>query len=141
MEKLSLDFEPFLDEATRQFIVNGVDNHNIAVTGRPDYWPVNFVLRAAQGEVAGGILGQIWADWLQVTYLWVALPYRRRGKAAALLTAAETYAQERGCIAATIETHNPVARALYERQGYKVFAELKDYPPGGAKVFLEKRWG
>lgn len=140
MDKLDLAFEPFVDAETRQFIVNGVDNHNIAVTGRPDYYPVNFVLRTERGEVAGGLLGQIWGDWLQVTYLWVALPFRHRGHAAALLAAAEAYAQERGCIGATLETHSPEARALYERQGYQVFGEIRDYPPGGAKTFLEKRW-
>ena len=139
MDKLSLTFEPFIDEDTRQFIVNGVDNHNIAATGRPDYWPVNFVLRSEHGDVAGGLLGLIWADWLQVTYLWVALPYRGRGQAAELLTAAESYARTRGCIGATLETHNPQARALYERQGYELFGEIPDYPPGGAKTFLRKR--
>ena len=141
MDKVILSFEPFIDEGTRQFIVNGVDNHNIAATGRADYWPVNFVLRSEQGDVAGGLLGLIWGDWLQVTYLWVALPYRGRGHAVEMLAASETYARSRGCIGATLETHNPQARAPYERQGYEVFGEIRDYPPGGAKIFLQKRWG
>ena len=45
MEQISIDFEPFIDEAARQFVVNGVDFYNIGVTGLPDYFPVNFVLR------------------------------------------------------------------------------------------------
>lgn len=140
MDEFNLTFVPFVDDSVRQFIVNGVDNHNIAATGRPDYWPVNFVLRAANGAVAGGLLGQVWADWLQVTYLWVGMPFRGQGHATAMLAAAEAYAQERGSIGATLETHNPEARALYERLGYRVVGEIRDYPPGGAKTFLEKRW-
>jgi len=45
MVALRIGFEPFIDEAARQFIVNGVDYYNIAATSLPDYFPVNFVLR------------------------------------------------------------------------------------------------
>jgi hypothetical protein len=30
-------FEPFLDDDTRRFIVDGVDMHNVAATAMPDY--------------------------------------------------------------------------------------------------------
>jgi GNAT superfamily N-acetyltransferase len=139
MDALQISFEPFLDDGVRQFIVNGVDNHNIAVTGLPAYFPTNFVLRRAGGEVLGGLLGQIWGGWLQVTFLWVSEVVRGQGHGARLLAAAEAYAKERGCIGATLETHSFQARPFYERLGYRVFGTLDDYPPGHAKFFLEKR--
>ncbi len=141
MEKLRLDFEPFLDERTQRFLVNGVDNYNIAATGEAAYYPVNFVLRSSQGEVAGGLVGQIWGKWLQVTNLWIAEPFRQQGYAAQLLDSAEVYARERDCVAATLETHNSQARRLYEKRGYVVFGTLADYPKGHAKYFLVKRFG
>jgi|SRR5579872_4412889 len=139
MDDLQISFEPFVDDGARQFIVNGVDNFNIAVTGLPAYYPANFVLRSGRGEVLGGVLGQIWGGWLQVTFLWVAEAVRGQGHGGRLLAAAEAYARERGCMGATLETHSFQARPFYEQRGYKVFGALQDYPPGHAKFFLEKR--
>jgi len=70
MEAARIEFEPFIDEGARQFIVNGVDYYNVAAAGFPDHFPVNFVLRGERGDVLGGVLGQLWGGWLQVTYLW-----------------------------------------------------------------------
>jgi hypothetical protein len=36
MEALRIEFQPFIDEGARQFIVNGLDFHNIAATSLPD---------------------------------------------------------------------------------------------------------
>ena len=35
MEAVQIEFEPFIGEAARQFIVNGLDMHNIAATVCP----------------------------------------------------------------------------------------------------------
>ena len=138
MEALRIAFEPFIDETARQFIVNGVDYYNIAATGLPDYFPVNFVLRGERGDVLGGVLGQLWGDWLQVTYLWVAEAARGAGHGARLMKDAEAYARSRGAIGATVETHSFQARPFYERLGYEVVGMLDGYPPGHVKFFLGK---
>jgi len=57
-----------------------------------------------------------------------------------LLQAAERYAIERGCLAATLETHSSEARPFYEKLGYQVFAALEDYPPGHTKFYLRKQF-
>jgi hypothetical protein len=59
MEAVRIECEPFINDEARQFIVSGVDNHNIAVTSLPDYFPVNFVLRGVRGDVLGAVLGQV----------------------------------------------------------------------------------
>jgi len=56
METTRIEFEPFIDEGVRQFIVDGIDYYNIAATGLPNYFPVNFVLRGEYGDVLGGLL-------------------------------------------------------------------------------------
>lgn len=53
METVRIEFVPFIDDGARQFIVNGIDNYNIAATGLPDYFPVSFVLRGERGDVLG----------------------------------------------------------------------------------------
>lgn len=139
MDEPSVNFEPFVDEAVRQFVVNGVDNHNIAATGMAAYFPANFILRSGEGDVVGGLLGYAWGGWLYVSHLWVAEMVRRQGHGARLLAAAEAYAKSRGCVAASLETHSFQNRPFYERCGYEVFATLADNPVGHAKFFLQKR--
>jgi hypothetical protein len=57
MEALRIEFVPFIDEGVRQFIISGIDYYSIAATGLPNYFPINFVLRAERGDVLGGLLG------------------------------------------------------------------------------------
>ena len=138
MAAVRIEFEPFIDVAARQFIVNAVDYHSIAATGLPDYFPVNFVLRGERDDVLGGVLGQLWGSWLQVTYLWVAEAARGAGHGTRLMSDAEAYACSRGAVGATVETHSFQARPFYERLGYEVFGTLDGYPPGHVKFFLRK---
>ena len=138
MEAVRIEFEPFLSERTRQFIVDGVDYSNIARTSLPDYFPVNFVLRGERGDVLGGVLGQLWGGWLQITYLWVAEAARGAGHGTRLMADAEAYARSRDAVGATLETYSFQARPFYERLGYEVFSALDGYPPGHLKFFLRK---
>jgi GNAT superfamily N-acetyltransferase len=138
METARIEFEPFLEEAAREFIENGVDYYNIAVTGQRDWFPVNFVLRGERGDVLGGVLGQLWGGWLQVSYLWVAEAARGAGYGTRLMEHAEDYARARGAIGATLETYSFQARPFYERLGYQVCGALDGYPPGHTKFFLKK---
>jgi GNAT superfamily N-acetyltransferase len=99
METVRIEFEPFLGEEARQFIMGGVDNYNIAATGLSGYFPVNFVLRGERGDVLGGLLGQLWGGWLQLTYLWISEAARGSGHGTRLMNEAEAYARSRGAIA------------------------------------------
>ena len=73
---------------------------------------MGFFLKSARGEWLGGLLGNIWGGWLHVTHLWVASPACRLGNSNRLLQAAEKYAVERGCNAATLETHSYEGAAI-----------------------------
>ena len=139
MKKLSIRFDPDPSPGTREAIRNGVDLHNVAATGLSDSYAITFVLRDADGDVLGGLLGDLWGGWLQVSFLWVARPLRGNGWASKLLRAAERYAVERGAHDAMLDTFSFQARQLYEKLGYEVFATLDDYPPGHARFFLRRR--
>jgi hypothetical protein len=67
VDRLQIQLEPFIDEQARQFIVNGVDYHNIAVTALPDYSRVNFVLHAGEGDA--GFWANSGEDGCRVTKL------------------------------------------------------------------------
>ena len=132
-----ISFEPHND-GPKKFVIDGVVNHNIAATGHAEYLPVQYYLRGADDEILGGLLGNIWGTWLHVHILWVAQAARGKGHARDMMLAAEDYAVRRGCKNAHLETFSFQARPFYEKLGYSVFGELKDYPAGHAEFFMKK---
>lgn len=134
----NLIFDGLASPELEKFIINQIDSHNFAVTGRSDWAPINFFLRDRRGEFIGGLLAYIWGDWLHVRFLWVAPHWRRQGQGLRLLCAAEEMARERHCISATLETFSFQAPEFYRKHGYAVVGTLSDYPPGHSKYFLRK---
>jgi GNAT superfamily N-acetyltransferase len=138
-EELRISFEPHND-GPKQFVVNGVDNHNIARTGHSAYYPVQYYLRGKDDEVLGGVLGQLWGEWLHINIVWVAQPARGKSYASRMVTVAEEYARMRGARGAYLETFSFQARPLYEKLGYTLVGEIKDFPPGHSHYFLKKEF-
>src|SRR5271157_1071172 len=130
MENLRVAFEPFLADSVRRFIDDGINDFNFAVTGMPEYFPANFVLRSERGEVLGGLLAVIWGGWLRVGTLWVSEIARGQGHGSQLLEAAEAYAKERSCKGVCLDTFSFQARPFYERHGTPV--RLTHTPPRGS---------
>jgi GNAT superfamily N-acetyltransferase len=134
---LRISFEPHND-GPKQFVVNGLDNFNIATTGINAYYPVQYYLRDADDEVLGGLLGYCWGDWMHINTVWIAEPARGGGHAREMMAAAEAYAKKRGCIGAYLETYSFQARPLYEKLGYKVVGQIDNMPPGHTHYFMKK---
>ena len=128
------------DAADQQSIRDRLDQWNIDVTGHDDWLPVAIFLRDEQDRIRGGVLGDIWAAWLHVKFLWVDEDCRRHGWGAKLLEAAEAVASERGCGNVHLDTFSFQAGPdFYRRFGYEVFGVLDGYPAGYAHYFLQKR--
>ena len=96
------------------------------------------IVRNTSRKIVAGVSGYTAWGWLYVQWLWVAETERGNGLAAQMLTAAESEARQRGCHAAYIDTFNPTALKTYQRQGYVTFGELKDFPRGRTRSFLQK---
>lgn len=137
-DKPELVFEPY-NLAAAEFVRDRLAMHNIAATGRSDYYPVRLFLRDGHGNVVGGLLGSIWADWLFISDLWIDEGARGKRNATRLMDAAEDYARQRGCHSVSLDTHSFQARPFYEKRGYKVFGTLERYPAEHKKFFLQKK--
>ena len=139
MEKLEIVFDPLPPESLNRFVTESLASYNVAATDVSAWYPVGFFLKSPRGEWLGGLMGELWCDWLHVKIVWVDAAARGQGNGSRLLRAAEDYAIERGCWSATLETMSFQARPFYEKLGYEVFAALEDYPPGHTKYYLRKQ--
>ena len=96
-------------------------------------------VRDEDRAVVAGISGYTAWGWLYVQWLWVDERLRGQHVAGDMLDAAEREALARGCQNAWIDTFNPTAAKVYERQGYRPFGTLPDFPAGCSRIFLQKR--
>jgi len=139
MKNLRVAIEPHASEELREVVREHLGLYSVAMTGYEEYYPVSVFLRDANDEILGGVLGEIWGQWLFVSHVWLAAPLRRHGYGKKLLAAAEHYALEKGCHNAWLTTASFQARPFYEKLGYELFAELKEFPPGHKLYFLKKQ--
>ena len=96
-------------------------------------------VRDEDGKVVAGISGYTAWGWLYVQWLWVDERLRGQRTASRMLQAAEEEAVLRGCHGAWIDTFSPTAAKVYERQGYRSFGTLPDFPIGRSRIFLQKK--
>jgi GNAT superfamily N-acetyltransferase len=130
---------PAEEDATR--VVGGLVAFNNATVGPSNRRTLAALLRTeAGGAVSGGAIGYTAWDWFYVEKVWVDEALRGQGAAGRLLDAAEAEARRRGCKGAWLDTLNPAARAVYERQGYTVCGEISDFTAGRSRIFLQKRF-
>lgn len=104
----------------------------------PNGLPLSIVASAG-GAVVGGLNGVTHWDWCYIRHLWVQADWRRRGLGQRLLAEAETQARARQCVGLYVDTFDPRAASFYERAGFARFGRIEDFPPGHARVFLQKR--
>ncbi len=106
----------------------------------PNFEPFALLLQDANGETVGGLWGRFAYDWLFVDYLAVPTELRRGGIGRTLMIKAERAAIDRNCVGLWLDTFSFQALPFYEKLGYQQFGKLDDYPRGGSRYFLQKRF-
>ena len=138
-DAIRITVEPDASPADIQAVEAGLRGFNTLVIGPPNQRPVRIFLRQADGEIAGGLLGEIRWRWLYVAKLWVAESVRGQGYGSKLITAAESHARKEGCVGISLDTFEYQARPFYEKLGFELFGTLEGYPPGYRQFYLAKR--
>lgn len=136
---LSLTVTDSADPADVEAIGRELTAFNDADVGPSGRRPVVVLVRDEAGDLKAGVSGYTAWGWLYVQWLFVAPDLRGQQMAGKMLTAAEDEARRRGCHGAFIDTFNPAAETAYRRQGYEIFGELPDFPPGRRRLFLQKK--
>jgi len=142
MQKANPEFQAAVESAPTteeiEQVRQGLRDYNLRYAPADGYQPLNVLLRAVDGSVCGGLLGETYWGWLHIDILWVDDAARSQGYGSHLLELAEDEARRRGCHAIHLDTMSFQARPFYETHGYTVFGILNDLPAGHSRIFLEK---
>lgn len=96
-------------------------------------------LKTEDDLFVGGIRAFLYC-WkcLYIDLLWIEERYRHLGYGAKLIKKVEADAIKQGCHLAHLDTFDFQAKNFYLKQGYEVFGELEDCPPGHKRFYLRK---
>lgn len=119
-------------------IGGGISAFNQQQAGPDSAKNLCFVVKAPDGEVVGGVIGTTYWNWLSVELMWLKEELRGQGYGRQLLTLAEEEGRRRGATHAHLDTFSFQAPGFYEKHGYRVFGELKDFPPGHTRYYMVK---
>ncbi|QQZ59589.1 GNAT family N-acetyltransferase [Paenibacillus sonchi] len=84
----------------------------------------NMYLKDVDGNIYGGLVGEICWNWLEVQYLFVDDAYRKFGYGKNLLSEAEKIAKEKKCDFIKLDTLSFQALDFYLKQGFEVFGTI-----------------
>lgn len=90
------------------------------------------------GKLIGGAIGYIEYNWYFLDLLYIEENYRGQNIGTKLIKAIEEFAIKENLTGVRMETWNFQARGFYEKNGYKVFAQIENCPPGTIDYFLKK---
>lgn len=119
-------------------IGRGVGDYNKQQAGDNNFQRLCFTLQGPGDEILGGVVAEIYWEWLYIDLLWVKAELRGRGYGHLLLETVEKKAQESGAKNAYLDTFSFQAPKFYEQHGYQVFGELHDFPTGHKRFFMRK---
>jgi GNAT superfamily N-acetyltransferase len=91
-------------------------------------------------KLIGGAIGFIEYNWYFLDLLYVNEEYRGKNVGTNLIKKIEEFAIKEHLIGVRMETWDFQARGFYEKNGYIVFAEIKNCPPGTIDYYLKKEF-
>lgn len=125
------------EAAVREAIVRPLAEHS--TRNNFAFAPVFLTLALKDGEeVDGGLIAQLYWNWMYIEILGVPERLRGRGLGRRLVETAEQEARVAGCRGAWVDTYSFQSPGFYERMGYQPFGALPDYPRGEERLFLAK---
>lgn len=137
-QKCMIFYEEKPDSAFTEAIQQGINEFNQQQAGDYHYKKLCLSLRDAEQKIVGGLVGETYWEWFYIELFWISEPYRQEGYGSTILQMAEDEARSRGVKQVYLNTFSFQAPDFYEKQGYRLFAELPNFPPGHRCYYLTK---
>ncbi len=134
--RIALEENPSPDDVLA--VQLGLEAYNRLHAPPANLTPLTFLLRHADGRLAGGLLAGTFRGWLHIDILWLDESARGQGLGTRILRLAEDEARRRGCHHVFLDTMSFQALPFYLKHGYTVWGELEDFPVGHTRHFLKK---
>ena len=126
-------------QSSRGIIGQGISDYNQEQTGDGSQGQVLcYAIKGPSDEIAGGVIGIIYWDWLYIDLMWIKAELRGHGLGHRLLTLVEDEARRRGATHAHLDTFSFQAPGFYQKHGYQVFGELSNFPSGHQRYYMTK---
>lgn len=147
MSKTSLQVQPIDPRITIEYPLNDANADfldDALVRYIDDYAPIKvesvaIFLRDEHNVIRGGMVGNMFWDWLDMRLLWVDESLRRQGWGKKLLSASADVCKQQGSIGIVCDVASFQAVSFFEHQGFRDIAALENRPPGYKTHFLQKR--
>jgi len=137
--KYSINYVENPEELAWGIIGRGLHQYNEEQAGENNFHHLCFVVQSSDQKIAGGVLAELYWDWLYIDLMWIEEKLRGHGYGNRLLTHVEDEARKRGAKNAYLDTFSFQAPDFYKKSGYQVFGELQDFPAGHQRFFLTKK--
>ena len=120
-------------------VIDGLVEYNKSFIGGTKSMDVACYSHGADGIKTGGIVGQVWGNWLTIKYLWVSEEFRGNGIGCTLLTKLEQFALAKGCVFSFLDTFSFQAKPFYEKYGYECQMTLENVPISTHRYYMTKK--
>jgi ribosomal protein S18 acetylase RimI-like enzyme len=111
---------------------------NASRTGFRDGEGLGFVADH-DGARVGVAADYTWGGICELRLVWVREDFRSQGLGSALIEAAGSEAQRRGCACVLLSTYDFQAPGFYRRRGFEQIAEIKDKPVGHSEFIFRRQ--
>ncbi|HTK13186.1 MAG TPA: GNAT family N-acetyltransferase [Xanthobacteraceae bacterium] len=125
---------------TKRAVLGGLIRYNGEKFGKTTKKHRRFAvsLRDDDGEIVGGIVGEVWMTVLFIQFFWIEQRFRGRGHGTALIKSIEDEARRFGAVRSYVDTMSFQAPTFYRACGYKEYGNIDGYPGGVTRHWLTK---
>lgn len=129
MTSVSVETDRF--DEVREVVAAGLNRYNDRFLPKErERYPLALSIRDGNGQIVGGLIGELRLDWLYVDLLWIDEGQRGRGAGRKLLDLAEAEARAFGASHIHLWTWSFQAPDFYTTMGYREVGRLTDHPRG-----------
>jgi ribosomal protein S18 acetylase RimI-like enzyme len=121
-----------------QSLYDGIAIHSQLKKNQSPIESFGFFVYSDSNKVLAGCNGCILYGCLYIDSLWVDEALRHQNVGTRLITSAEVFGKEKGCLFATVNTMDWEALGFYQKQGYEVEFQRSGYAHGSTMYFLRK---